>query len=783
MHSEQRRTNAAACCAAAVCVALLPGQMARAATRGGAHASDAANRLTTARPHVAAHQYDGKASGPVRVVPSARLLPAAHREADGLAGSRAIAGRGSIDHVGALHPDGMRRPDDLLAGLPLRAWLIWTVLLLALTGVALMAALVALRRRGRHLASATRTLRVCMAFDAALFEGMPDPVYLCDGAARLIGCNTAYERFLGTCRDQLLGKTLNPPDSRPGAIPADVATAIRQDDQQLLASRQPIRRRHSWHSGDREIRVRHWARPLLAADGGVAGLMGGFVDISPAVDVTHDAEPARVQPSALVMIGHEIRTPLQALIGILDMLLRQYGVRGRARRHLATAHGAARALLGLLDDMLCMARTGSTTLDIRPEPVDIGALLWELMRMYRPMAADKGLQFNARVRPVPHRHLADPARLRQIVANLVGNAIKFSERGEIAITLEHGDEGARGDRFRLMVRDQGVGIDRAELPRLFEPFFRATTARDIPGTGIGLPMSRQLARQMGGDLVVDSEPGIGTVVTLTLVLPRHAGAPCARAPTRVRRRRAARAGGYRVMVIDDHDVCRLLLARQLGYLGHQAILAGHGAQALALMQARRADLDALVIDCNMPVLDGFEAVRRWRALERQHHWPRKPVIGYTADPSPQVKIRAKEAGMDACLVKPVDIEKLGKLLVRLVSGSARCAPSALAAVPSVTVAHRHDRLRNLLQSANANDLRTLEDAVRAADWNAFGAALHRIKGVARMAACDRVSRCCEALEAALPRHDAAALATGVVQLSEALRAWTDAPCPAQGAAG
>lgn len=758
MHSEQRRSSAAACCAAAVCVALLPGQMARAATRGGpapAHAAPPPAMTTTS---VALRYGDDKVVMPLR------------REAS-LAGARIAARQGNGDALPALPAAAFPRPPELLAGMSLRAWLMWAVLMLAVSAVALLAALFALRRRGRQLTRATRRLRVCMAFDAALFEGMPDPVYLCDGSARLIGCNTAYERFLGICRDQLLGKTLNQADARTSAIPAEVAMAIRQEDQRMLASRRPIRCGHSWRSGDREIRVRHWSRPLIAADGGVAGMMGGFVDISPAADC---ADAGIAQPSALAMAGHEIRTPLQALIGILDMLLRQHGLRGGVRRQLATAHGAARALLGLVDDMLAMARTGERGPAIRPEAVHVGSLLWEAVRMYRPMATDKGLRLNAHAAPMPHRHLADPARLRQILANLIGNAIKFSAQGEISIALEHCGETAQGDRLRLTVRDQGMGIDRTELPRLFEPFFRAATARGIPGTGLGLPMARQLARQMGGDLDVDSEPGVGTVATLSLVLPRHAG-PCQRARRHAARRPAQRAVRLRVMVIDDHDVCRLLLARQLRYLGHEAIFASDGAQALALAQSRREELDALVIDCNMPVVDGFEAVRRWRALERRHHWPRKPVIGYTADPSPENEASARQAGMDACLVKPVDIEQLGRLLLRLASGRACHAPCATPVDLGVAPARGRDRLRELLQSTNAADLRSLQEAVRNADWHAFGSALHRIKGAARMAACERVARCCHALELALRRHDTAALANGVAQLSRALRAWTDVP--------
>jgi two-component system sensor histidine kinase EvgS len=763
--------------------------MAGAAPRAIAHAGNAATHRAL---DLAGRRFT---AGLLEPPPDAVGLDVTRRQHRlGSPGDRVLAILPATDPQ-ALQPEAFHRPSYLLAGLPLRAWLMWTVSLLVLTSVALGAAIVALRRRGRHLARATRTLQVCMAFDAAMFEGMPDPVYLCDGSARLIGCNTAYEQFFGARRDQLLGKTLNQPDGQPAAIPAEVAMAIRHAYQQLLASRQPIRCRHSWHAGDREIRVRHWARPLLAADGGVAGLMGGFVDISPTAEGARDAEGTHAakaapstdpstQASVLATMSHEIRTPMQAVIGILDMLLRQNGIRGKARRHLATAHGAARSLLALLDDLLHMSSAGAGGMDIRPEPVHIGSLLRESMRMYGPMATRKGLRLKLHTAPLRQRHRADPARVRQILANLIGNAIKFSEQGEISILLERCGESPRGDLFKLTVRDQGVGIDRAELPRLFEPFFRARTACGIPGTGLGLPMSRQLARQMGGDLDVDSEPGIGTVVTLTMALPRVAGTECDRIatnsmdrlhrpPPRVGRRRTLPAGSYHVLVVDDHDVCRLLLARQLDHLGHQVIWADNGAQGLAMAESRRADFDVAVIDCNMPVMDGFEAARRWRALERTNQWPRKPLIGYSADPTPENRARAIDAGMDACLVKPAEINVLGNLLVSLVSASVRAAQSDGADIPGVLGCKGGDRLLELLQSTNASDLCAMQCALRNGDWSAFGTALHRIKGAARMALCDRVSQCCDTLEAALHARDSAAMTAGVAQLSQALHVWTE----------
>jgi two-component system sensor histidine kinase EvgS len=743
--------------------------MARATPRAAANAGHASLHHTTAR-------ADTRAA-----ISTSGLLPAS-RSADVTV---AHAPHSTAD----LQSEPYGRPAYLLAGLPLRAWLAWTVLLLVMTGVALGAAVIALRRRGRHLARATRTLRVCMAFDAAMFEGLPDPLYLCDGSARLIGCNTAYEQFFGARREQLLGKMLDQSDGHPESIPAEVAMAIRHAYHQLLASRQPIRGRHSWHAGDREIRVRHWARPLIAPDGGLAGLMGGFVDISPAADGAQDAggpgaAPADAspdpgaRPSVLATMSHEMRTPMQAVIGLLDLLLREHGIRGKARRHLATAHRAARSLLTLLDDLLQLS---AGTMDIHPEPVHLGSLLRDSVQLYGPMAARKGLRLKLHAPALREWHRADPVRVRQILANLIGNAIKFSERGDIVISLERCGQSPPADLLTLTVHDHGRGIDPADLPRLFEPFFRARTACGVPGTGLGLAMSRRLARQMGGDLEIDSTPGAGTIATLTMVLPRLAvaesecavmsGADAAHHhPPRACRRRAPPTASHRVLVIDDHEVCRLLLATQLDQLGHQVIWANNGAQGLAVAESRRADFEVAIIDCNMPVMDGFEAARRWRAMERANRWPRKPLIGYSADSTPENRARAMAAGMDACLVKPAELDELGKLLVALVSAAAH---TERADVGSIIGGKGGQRLAELLQTTNASDLSAIQSAFRTGDWHAFETALHRIKGAARMALCDSVSQCCDRLEVALRERDSEAMTDGVAALSQALHVWAE----------
>lgn len=481
--------------------------------------------------------------------------------------------------------------------------------------------------------------------------------------------------------------------------------------------------------------------------------------------------------SFLATICHEIRTPMHAVIGILDLLKHKTAIHGEARHYIDTAHDCAKSLVALVGDLLDMARLEAGRMEIRPEPVQLDTLLQQSVHAFRPLAASRGLRIRLQLGTLrARRHRADPQRLRQVVGNLLSNAIKFSGHGDIMVKLESTGEDVDRETVRIVVRDRGPGIAADQMPRLFEPFYRAAEAGTTSGTGLGLSISRQLARQMGGDLELISRPGHGTTALLTLTLaaeaclggtPRgdSAQAPC-RGPGIAPLRR-----GHCALIVDDHPAGRMLLARQLRHLGVDAVGTGDAHEALVRCAAPDAAFDLVILDCNMPGMDGFVLARKLRAQERALVRPRVPVLGYSADARPHNRQQALAAGMDDCLFKPIDLDTLGRALQHWLGDApdGRCRSAALtgqslASAPDAAV-------RAALLAGNTADLAALRVAVARADWQAAHALAHRIKGAARLVSADAVAARCEALEAACRNGDAAGVAAAMAQLVPALGRW------------
>lgn len=504
---------------------------------------------------------------------------------------------------------------------------------------------------------------------------------------------------------------------------------------------------------------------------------GGHRGPSPCLGASAGPSPDADRLSLLATICHEIRTPMHAVIGILDLLKHKTAIHGEARHYIDTAHDCAKSLVALVGDLLDMARLEAGRMEIRPEPVQLDTLLQQWVQAFRPLAASRGLRIRLQLGTLrARRHRADPQRLRQVVGNLLSNAIKFSGHGDITVKLESAGEDVDRETVRIVVRDRGPGIAPDQMPRLFEPFYRAAEAGATSGTGLGLSISRQLARQMGGDLELLSRPGHGTTALLTLTLTAEAYAGRAlggdsRQPDRHRPAVAPLRKGYCALIVDDHPAGRMLLARQLRHLGVEAIGTGDAHEALVRCAAPDATFDLVILDCNMPGMDGFTLARKLRAQEQALARPHVPVLGYSADARPHNRQQALAAGMDDCLFKPIDLDSLRRALQHWLGDppGGRCPSTALAAAPLAPAPDA--AVRAALLAGNTADLAALRVAVARADWQAAHTIAHRIKGAARMVSADAVAAGCEALEAACRDGDAAGVAAAMAQLVPALARW------------
>jgi signal transduction histidine kinase/CheY-like chemotaxis protein len=360
-----------------------------------------------------------------------------------------------------------------------------------------------------------------------------------------------------------------------------------------------------------------------------------------------------VKGQFLATMSHEMRTPLHGILG-LTRALRNDDPDGQ---ELALIERAGEHLLTLINDALDFSKLEAGQVRLQPQVFDLAALVDDVVSLSVPPAYQAGLSLTSRLHmPRPCLVHGDASRLRQVLHNIVGNAIKFTEAGAVTVVAKH--NAARG-RARIAVHDTGIGISAHELPLVFEAFHQAdgSFTRRFAGTGLGLTIARDLARAMGGDLVATSQPGRGSCFTVTLDLPQaQVDLPLDIEPPEV----VALAG--RVLLAEDNPVNAVVAEAVLRKLGLEVELVENGAQALAAFRERRPDL--VLLDCQMPVMDGMEAARQIRLHEKAEGWPPTPLVALTANALHGDRDHSLAAGMDEHLAKPFRAEELAAVLAR-----------------------------------------------------------------------------------------------------------------------
>jgi two-component system, sensor histidine kinase len=395
-----------------------------------------------------------------------------------------------------------------------------------------------------------------------------------------------------------------------------------------------------------------------------------------------EAEAASEAKSVfLANISHEIRTPFHGLMGMLS-LLRESGLTGRQNDYLRTATESADHLLAILNDILDMSQLESGRVTLAPAPLELRALLRDVEALMRPQASAKQLALHIEADPdVPERILADATRVKQVVFNLLSNAIKFSEAGAVVLEVHRRADASGQVGLEFVVTDTGIGMDEATQANLFKRFVQGDSSRSRRhgGTGLGLEISRNLARLMGGDITVRSKPGEGSRFTFSLPLveardPAAGAVGAADRPTP-----AARA--LEVLVAEDHPVNREYMAALLENMGHHAHFSANGEEAV--QAAREHRFDIILMDLHMPVLDGVGATRAIRTLP-DAATATVPIVALTADAFPETRERCLVAGMNDFLTKPVSPQKLATSLRRLFGADA--AAGIPAEAPATTPA-------------------------------------------------------------------------------------------------
>ena len=374
-------------------------------------------------------------------------------------------------------------------------------------------------------------------------------------------------------------------------------------------------------------------------------------------------QESRAKDAFVANMSHELRTPLHGILGLSRSLGRKLTAEDREAMELIRRSGEH--LLGLINNILEFSRFKAHGIDMHPSDVNVARVIDDAVAMCSPTAQERGVELSAELQiPTPYFANVDPIRLRQIVLNLLGNAVKFTEPGgcvKLRVSLR-----ARAPGIEIAVADTGIGIEPRAMSQLFEPFRQgdASPSRRHGGTGLGLHITREICRGMGGDVTCQSVVGRGSVFTAELPLRRIATQKEAVSASGASESGfvAERFGNGTVLLAEDNEVNALVAIAALSRLGLEVehVLSGQGVVRRMCTHGERPDI--VLLDCQMPEMDGFEACRLVRAFEAEHGIERAPIVALTANVFQQDRDRCREAGMDAFLGKPFSDQELRHIL-------------------------------------------------------------------------------------------------------------------------
>ncbi|MDX5410080.1 MAG: response regulator [Thauera sp.] len=572
---------------------------------------------------------------------------------------------------------------EAYSGIRTLTWGMGVVMLLGLTLVYSAGYLMWRRDREQRELAALQARQAAEARFRVIFEQAPLGVVLLDPRTRRITeANSRFAEIVGRRAEALVGV-----DPIQLTHAEDVAESQRQlarlDAGRIAGYR--LNKRYLRPDGT-PVWVSLAFAPVQVASEDAPRYLGIVEDISARMEMEDRLRQASAEAAAanaaksefLAHMSHEIRTPMNAVLGLAQVLERE-PLAPNQRDMVERIRSAGQSLLAILNDVLDLSKIEAGQLRIEPRPFDLRAVLANLESLMGQSAHAKGLALRVEAQALPPGLLlGDGLRIEQLLFNLVGNAIKFTERGEVALRVRTDPLADGGLRLRVEVRDTGIGISPEALARLFTPFTQADAGigRRFGGTGLGLSICKRLVELMGGTIGAQSQPGLGSLFWFELPLEPAAGEAVAQAARSAPAQHGPRLSGAHVLVVDDSAMNRDLVERALALEGATATLAADGQQALELLKSRPQAFDAVLMDVQMPVLDGLGATRR---IREELGLVALPVIAFTAGVRDEQQAAARAAGADDVLPKPMDLEQMTQLLLRWIGPRPPSAAATTAA--------------------------------------------------------------------------------------------------------
>ncbi|EIC20443.1 PAS domain S-box protein [Thiorhodovibrio frisius] len=507
-----------------------------------------------------------------------------------------------------------------------------------------------------------RALQDQLRLQEALIDTIPNPIFIKDAEARFIGCNRAYEQAFGTTREFMRGKTV----LELPYLPDETRAAYQAEDAQVIA--ESGLRHHELcmpFADGREHDVLYWVAGFTLSDGRCGGLIGIMVDISALKEAQRLAEEAtRAKSEFLANISHEIRTPMTAVLGMAHLALNTE-LSAQQRDYLSKLESAAKSLLRLIDDVLDYAKIEAGRLVIEPTECSLDQLLAELDASLAARADEKGLELLYRIAPdVPQALVGDSARLGQVLGSLIDNAIKFTERGEVTVTVARVAVEGGGVRLRFEVSDTGIGVSEVQRAQLFQPFSQldGSMTRKYGGAGLGLACCQRLVSLMGGEIRVDSEPGVGS--TFWFSAPLAAGTAPGVSPWSL----PSAVQACRALIVSAQPSLALVIGEMFDAMGLLAGAASSAAEALTTLH-RAAELarpfDLLLCDWPPPDMAEVELIRELGKLPEHA----RPKVVALARPRDHQRLQAQPESLQlfAVIAKPVRPQALADTLLAIQS--------------------------------------------------------------------------------------------------------------------